>query len=337
MKAKNNFSKIWILALSIVLPFMATSQTDTTGLPGDHFSLEAALEQFRNADSMEAFEKALNTEENHVNNLDLNEDGKIDYIKVYDTMEDDVHAITLQVDIEKNEAQDIAVIEIEKTGEESAVLQIIGDQEIYGENVIVEPYEEETTGGNGGPAGYDKTMRLIVNVWIWPSVRFIYAPRYRVWRSPWYWGFYPRWFSPWRPHPIQVFYPWRRPFRTHYQVVAIHRVPRAHRVYVPRRRTSAIVHKRYNAPARKSAVTHRSSTTIVKKGDKTVGVRKTKTSGAIKNNRKASVGQKSSKTVAIKKGDKAAGVKKTKKAGVKKTSNATRGAKRSKTVKKRKN
>ena len=51
------------------------------GTAGDHFSLEGALELFKKSDSPEDFEKMLNKETNFVNNLDLNEDEEIDYIK----------------------------------------------------------------------------------------------------------------------------------------------------------------------------------------------------------------------------------------------------------------
>ncbi|MFN8338927.1 MAG: hypothetical protein U0T36_07885 [Saprospiraceae bacterium] len=45
-------------------------------------SLEGALELFEEANSPEDFEKALNTADYHVNNLDLNDDGETDYIHV---------------------------------------------------------------------------------------------------------------------------------------------------------------------------------------------------------------------------------------------------------------
>ncbi len=60
------------------------STEDSTGLPGDNFSLEGALTMFQKASSPEEFEKMLNTENNHVNNLDLNGDGQIDYVRVID-------------------------------------------------------------------------------------------------------------------------------------------------------------------------------------------------------------------------------------------------------------
>ncbi len=49
------------------------------------------------------------------------------------------HVFVLQVSVSATENQDIAVIEIEKTGTETAIIQIIGDEDIYGEQVIVEP------------------------------------------------------------------------------------------------------------------------------------------------------------------------------------------------------
>ena len=108
------------LYLSLIVSFLcfstqikAQDQSDSTGLPGDNFSLEGALNLFKQASSPEDFEKMLNTESNHVNNLDLNEDGDIDYIRVISKMEQDVHAFILQVPISESENQDIAVIELE--------------------------------------------------------------------------------------------------------------------------------------------------------------------------------------------------------------------------------
>ena len=115
------------LILSLLIPISIAAQgvnpTDSTGLPGDNFSLEGVLELFKQAVSPEDFEKMLNSESHYVNNLDLNEDGEIDYIRVVDHMEGDVHAIVLQAPISADESQDIAVIEIEKRGPEEAILQ----------------------------------------------------------------------------------------------------------------------------------------------------------------------------------------------------------------------
>ncbi len=238
-----------------------------TGFPGDHFSLEGALELFKKAESPEDFEKMLNTESNGVNNLDLNEDGEIDYIRVVDNMDGDVHALVLQVPVSATESQDIAVIEIEKQGEEQAILQIIGDEDVYGEQVIVEPFEEEVGSdkkGRGPSMNEVEMYRVVVNVWAWPSVRFVYRPAYVAWVSPWRWAAYPTWWRPWRPLAWSAYHVRVRPYRAHYHVVTTHRVVRAHKVYTPRRTHSNVV---------------RTRTTVVRKGPRgtTVGTRKTTT------------------------------------------------------------
>jgi hypothetical protein len=216
--------------------------SDSTGLPGDNFSLEGALELFKKSESPEAFEKMLNSEENKVNNLDLNGDGEIDYVKVIDKQENDVHAFVLQAAVSENESQDIAVIEVEKTGENDATVQIVGDEDIYGRQTIVEPKEEVKT-----HAG-TQTKNVIVNVYTWPSVRYVYGPAYRVWVSPWGWRARPVWWHPWRPVHYHVFHPYRHPYRHRYAVVHTHRTVHAHRIYAPVRTTSVIVRARHQEP-----------------------------------------------------------------------------------------
>src|SRR3989304_10443472 len=133
------FIPLFVLLTAAIQLKAQDSEEDSTGLPGDNFSLQGALELFKKANSPEEFEKLINTKDNNVNNLDLNEDGETDYIRVIGKMEKDVHAFVLQVAVSETENQDIAVIELEKTGDASAMLQIIGDDDIYGEQTIVEP------------------------------------------------------------------------------------------------------------------------------------------------------------------------------------------------------
>ena len=260
-------------------------EEDSTGLPGDHFSLEGALELFKNAASLEDFEKALNTEDNTVNNLDLNEDGKIDYVRVVDNMDGDVHAIVLQVPVSDKESQDIAVIELEKTGAESAVLQIVGDEDIYGEQTITEPFEEENVkkDGRGGPAAVMPPVAVVVNVWLWPPVRFVYRPAYVAYVSPWRWGLYPGWWRPWRPHPWGWFHARPRPWRAHYHVVTTHRVVRAHGVYAPRRSHATVVHTRTVTKVNARGGTKTTSHTTVKGRNGRVKAEKTTTTRTGKN------------------------------------------------------
>ncbi len=78
-------------------------------LPGDQFSLRGALDLLKQSNSPEEFEKLLNSEKNDVNNLDLNQDGEVDYVRVIDRKDGDAHAIVLQVPVSTSENQDVAV------------------------------------------------------------------------------------------------------------------------------------------------------------------------------------------------------------------------------------
>ena len=273
MKAINYLAVLSFAAFGFIVPVMAQDVSrDSTGLPGDNFSLEGALEMFKKASSPDDFEKQINSQGNNVNNLDLNEDGDIDYISVIDNMGKDGHAFVLQVAVSATESQDIAVIELEKTGDESAILQIIGDEDIYGELTIVEPGGEDDNSfmdnfdGNNIASGpnvaYSYTAPpLVINVWLWPSVRYVYAPAYIVYRSPWGWRHHPGWWRPWRPLRWHAFHPLRSRYHRSFVVVRTHRVVRAHKIYIPVRRNSVIVRTRHAASVNNYRVT-RSKTTI---------------------------------------------------------------------------
>lgn len=314
MKTLHLFFLATIFFVSTLTSMQAQSQQEATGLPGDHFSLEGALELFKKAASPEDFEKALNTEDKIVNNLDLNEDGDIDYIRVIDNAEEDVHALVLQAIISDKESQDIAVIEIEKTGAQSAILQIIGDEDIFGEALIVEPFEEEGDSGGHGSSMTDDYVKVVVNVYGWTSVRFIYAPTYRAWRSPFYWGYYPRWWRPWRPRPFAWFSVKRVWYPRTYHRVTTHRVLRAHRVYTPRRTHSVTVRTRHSASLtkyrtnKKVNVTRNTRSATIKRNGKSATVKKTNTTVTGRKGNKKVQGTRTTKSVKAR-GKKGGGVK----------------------------
>jgi len=109
----------------LLLPFLAAtmcllsqavfaqSDKDTTsllGLPGDNLDLYAVLTLFQKSKTIEAFEKSLNDEKTGINNLDLNLDKKVDFIKVVTKKDGDAFSFILQVDVSKTETQYVAVI-----------------------------------------------------------------------------------------------------------------------------------------------------------------------------------------------------------------------------------
>lgn len=242
-----NYLTSCFACLGIAISASAQDQPvqDSTGLPGDNFSLQGALDLFRQADSPETFEKLLNSSGNKVNNLDLNEDGNTDYIRVINKKDNDVQVFILQALVSPTESQDIAVIELEKKGDENAIIQIVGDPDIYGEAVIAEPSEDDGNVFNyspatHGPAAYTPEG-IVVNVWFWPCVRYVYAPAYTVWVSPWSWTSRPVWYHPWHPLPWHAYRPLRYSYAHRYVVVPVRRIPPARVIYRPVRTSSVTV------------------------------------------------------------------------------------------------
>jgi hypothetical protein len=235
-----------IILLFVVLgiTFSFAQENDIPEFTGDNFSLEGALALFKKSTSLEDFEKMLNQEDNNVNNLDLNNDGNIDYINVDDIKENDTHVIVLSTFLNETEKQDIATIGIEKTAKEEATLQIEGDEELYAENTIVEPFDTKDTpekSKSGPNIAKISTQRIFVNVWFWPSVRFLYAPSYVVWVSPNRWKFYPSWWKPWRPFRHSFFYGRCSPHRVFFHRTPNRRLVFVKAMYAPRRNYSKVI------------------------------------------------------------------------------------------------
>lgn len=242
---KTKIMKNYLASLFLVIGISTgiAQEKDTPEFNGDNFSLEGALAMFKKSASLEDFEKAINEENNNVNNLDLNNDGDIDYLTVEDIMEGTNHVVVLSALLGENEKQDVATINIEKTGNEEAHLQILGDNDLYAENSIAEPFDvdEKTIEGKGPSAIEVIPTRIVVNVWRWPSVRYIYASGYRVWMSPFRWANYPRWWKPWRPHRHTIFISRCAPHKAHFH--RSHKIVINHGFYRSRRHSSTIVVK----------------------------------------------------------------------------------------------
>lgn len=253
-----NSLKIGVFLACIVNSSILYSQSDSLGLPGDNLDLRAVLSIFKQSSTIEDFERKLNSADSKVNNLDLNNDGQVDYLRVVDYGKEDFHTIVIQDPVSKTESQDVAVIQIVKKEDQTAHLQIVGDETLYGKDYIIEPSDQGPLNSNNTNSRKNNhvddvyaepnssgTTHVMVNVWSWPSVTYIYSPGYTYWVSPWYWGYYPGWYSPWRPYGWHVyhrgwvgynygFYCYRRPY---------YAFPHAHNYYYGRRTSSGYVQK----------------------------------------------------------------------------------------------
>lgn len=174
------------------------------GLPGDNLNLYATLDLFQKSKTIEEFEAALNKEETGINNLDLNLDGKVDFIKVTTQQDKNDFTFILQVDVKEKETQDVAVILVSKDKKDKISLQMVGDEALYGKDYVIEPKTEvPSVTANPAYTGSDAVetneAATVVVVESQPIVRYIYSPVYVPYYSPFYWGFYPPYF---RPYPI---------------------------------------------------------------------------------------------------------------------------------------
>ncbi len=217
-----------------VFTFAFAQEADSTGLEGDNLDLNGVLELFKDSKDIEDFEKKLNTESNGVNNLDLDQDGEVDYIRVVDYADSNTHSFALQVPVSEEESQDVAVIEMEEVDDETVNLQVIGDSELYGDDYMVEPADE-------------KNSSVVVNVYGWKPVRHVYGPRYIVYVSPWRYRHHPNWFRPWRRVTWAVYHPRVRHYhRPYYRRVNVRRSHHAHRHYNKHRVHSTSFHAHHH-------------------------------------------------------------------------------------------
>lgn len=286
--------KTVVLGIGLLTALLSRAQDDSTGYAGDNFDLETTLELFKKANTLEEFEQLLNTESNYANNLDLNGDGETDYIMVSDQMDESSHAIQLQVAVSETETQDVATILIEQKGSEEANLQIVGDEDLYGEEKVVEPYEEEADAPKG-PSYFTAPVRVIVvNVWGWPTVRHIYRPGYVVYRSPYRWRVYPVWWRPW--HPVAWHMHHRRVvvYHVHYHHVKVCHLNHAHGVWVKHKSSSASVKQQTQAvnQAKSSGKTASKANNQTKTSGKTAGKATNETKSANTNQKSSATHEK---------------------------------------------
>lgn len=182
------------------------------GLPGDNLDLYAVMELFQKSKTIEEFEKSLNNKESGVNNLDLNLDKEVDFIKVTSKNKGSSFTFVLQVSVSKTETQDVAVILVDKDKSERVSLQIVGDEDLYGKNYVIEPKTEATpavtanpayTGSNPVTKSVPATQAVVVEKV--PVVQYIYSPAYVPYYPPYYYGYYPPYFVPFAAVSVAVY------------------------------------------------------------------------------------------------------------------------------------
>lgn len=153
--------------------------TNYTTDPCFYLDLNAVAAAFAESRSVKEFEQILNSSRYMINNLDLNHDGWIDYLRVIETYKGYYHALLIQACLAPGVFQDVATLVAERRPDVLYV-EVIGDRYLYGANYIVRPVFVKR------PPMWDVYGRS----------------NYACWSSPYYYGSYPSYYT--QPQPIYL-------------------------------------------------------------------------------------------------------------------------------------
>jgi hypothetical protein len=176
--------------------------TATSNLGGQGLDLQSVVALLKEVKDGEALERKLNAP-NSINNLDLNRDGKVDYIRVQEYQGGSTKNFSLTTDFGDGNVQEIADIRVEQpAGQPQAVVQVQGNQALYGPSVYY-------------TARFPVAEALFL---LWAL-----APRPAVYVSPYRWGYYPTYYQPYSPVPYSSY---QTTTRTYARTTTVTRVER---------------------------------------------------------------------------------------------------------------
>ena len=153
--------------------------TNYSSDPCFYLDLNAVAAAFAESRSVSEFEMLLNSSRYMINNLDLNRDGFIDYLRVIETRSGYYNACLIQACLAPGVFQDVATLVAEHRPDVLFV-EVIGDAYLYGHNYIVRPVFVKR------PPMWDVYGR----------------PNYATWSSPYYYGNYPSYYT--KPQPVYL-------------------------------------------------------------------------------------------------------------------------------------
>ncbi len=166
-----------VVIFSLIKPASKTQNynvnvSTSTSAAADGLDLQAVGALIKKTKDAEDLEKLVNDKSVGINNLDLNEDGNVDYIKVTEFGDDSAKGFSLTVEPVKGEEQEVATIHLEKSSDKQASVEVRGNRQIYGSNHYYHSYF---------PIG-----SLLLWSYLWRPHPF-YA-------SPWGYGYYPSYY-----------------------------------------------------------------------------------------------------------------------------------------------
>ena len=169
------------------VPKQTTAQTITvTNYNTDmsfYLDLHAVAAAYSESRSTREFEQILNSSNYMINNLDLNRDGYVDYLRVIETRKGHYYAYLIQACLAPTVFQDVATLVAERRAS-TLYVEVVGDSYLYGYNYIVRP-------------------TFVKRPPMWDVYGYT---NYSVWVSPYYYGAWPNYYT--RPKTVYI---------THYQ------------------------------------------------------------------------------------------------------------------------
>lgn len=105
----------------------------------DYLDLQAVASVFSYSRNLNDFENNLNDYRNPVSNLDLNNDGYVDYLRLIKVSDSYNQVILIQAVLGNNYFQDVATIVVGRDNWGRDYVQIIGEPYLYGNDYILEP------------------------------------------------------------------------------------------------------------------------------------------------------------------------------------------------------
>lgn len=153
--------------------------TDYNTDPCFYLDLNAVAAAFAESRTVKEFEQLLNSSRYMINNLDLNKDGWVDYLRVIETHRGYHHTFLIQACLAPGVFQDVATLVAERQAN-ALYVEVIGDRYLYGYNYIVRPVFIKR------PPLWDVFGRA----------------NYAIWSSPYYYGYFPSYYT--KPKPVYL-------------------------------------------------------------------------------------------------------------------------------------
>lgn len=141
-----------------------------------YLDLQAVAAAFAESRNAQEFELLLNSSRYMINNLDLNGDGYIDYLRVLETRKGHYHAFLIQACIAPALFQDVATLVAERRAN-MLYVEVVGDPYLYGYNYVVRP------------TFYNRP----------PMWDVFGRHNYVTWHSPYHYGHWPHHYQPTKP------------------------------------------------------------------------------------------------------------------------------------------